>query len=406
MSTLLHGDCRLVLPTLAENSIDSVVCDPPYELGFMGRSWDSTGVAFEVPMWKQVLRVAKPGARLLAFGGTRTFHRLTCAIEDAGWEIRDCLMWLYGQGFPKSHNGEWGGTALKPGWEPIILARKPLSGTVAETFAEHGTGALNIDASRIYTDWSERPESWKASGHSAKPGAEKIAAPPGTGINCHPAGRWPANVLLTHAEDCERVGTKRVKGAAPAGPAAGSRAHGAVFAQDTFTKGMNNGSRVQHVDADGTEEVEAWDCVEGCSVRTLDDQSGTSKDGVAVQRNRDGGVHNSILGAMRKPAGEDVTFGTKGGASRFFYCGKATKRDRGEGNKHPTVKPTKLLEYLIPLITPPRGVVLDHFMGSGSTGVAARRHGFGFVGIELGEAHLATATRRIREVDPLLARSA
>ena len=149
--TIYHGDCREVVPTLAESSVDAVVCDPPYGLSFMGKDWDHgvPGVAF----WREALRVAKPGAHLLAFGGTRTFHRLAVAIEDAGWELRDTIGWLYGSGFPKSHNlkGQWSGwgTALKPAWEPIIVARKPLIGTVAANVLAHGTGAINVDGCRI-----------------------------------------------------------------------------------------------------------------------------------------------------------------------------------------------------------------------------------------------------------------
>ena len=144
---LHHGDCLEVMPTLDADSVDAIISDPPYGLSFMGKAWDH-GVPGEV-FWREALRVAKPGAHLLAFGGTRTFHRLTVAIEDAGWEIRDCVMWVYGSGFPKSHNGEWGGTALKPAWEPIIVARKPLIGTVAANVLAHGTGGINVDACRV-----------------------------------------------------------------------------------------------------------------------------------------------------------------------------------------------------------------------------------------------------------------
>ena len=140
------GDCREIIATLPDCSIDSIVTDPPYELGFMGKKWDATGIAYDVNLWLECLRVLKPGGHLLAFGGTRTYHRMTCAIEDAGFEIRDCIVWLYGSGFPKSHNlkNEWDGwgTALKPANEPIVLARKPLTGTVAANVTEHGTGAL------------------------------------------------------------------------------------------------------------------------------------------------------------------------------------------------------------------------------------------------------------------------
>ena len=148
---IFQGDCRQVMATLPVCSVDAIVTDPPYELGFMGKGWDSTGVANDPETWRQALRVLKPGGYLLAFSGTRTYHRMAVAIEDAGFEIRDQIGWLYGSGFPKSHNGEWGGTALKPAWEPVCMARKPLQGTVAANFAAHGTGGLNIDGCRVGT---------------------------------------------------------------------------------------------------------------------------------------------------------------------------------------------------------------------------------------------------------------
>ena len=302
MITLHHGDCRDIMATMDASSVDAIVTDPPYGLAFMGKDWDHgvPGVEF----WREALRVAKPGAHLLAFGGTRTFHRLACAIEDAGWEIRDTIMWVYGSGFPKSHDvskaidkaagavrekvpatgglhknrnlnddgwskiGEveptmdsafpatdaarqWSGwgTALKPAWEPIIVARKPLCGTVAETVLRHGTGALNIDG-------------------------------------CRAGARWPANV-----------------------------AH-------------------------------------------------------------DGAMHEH---------------------GRYFYCAKTSKADRNDGceNNHPTVKPTELMRYLVRLVTPPGGVVLDPFCGSGSTGRGAILEQAAFIGIELDAEYLEIARRRI-----------
>ncbi|MDE2471436.1 MAG: site-specific DNA-methyltransferase, partial [Bradyrhizobium sp.] len=141
------GDCREVMRSIADSSIDAVITDPPYGLGFMGKAWDRGVPGAE--FWAEMLRVAKPGAYLLAFGGTRTSHRMACAIEDAGWEIRDTIMWIYGSGFPKSHNGPWGGTALKPAHEPIIMARKKLIGTVSANVLAYGTGALNIDLCRV-----------------------------------------------------------------------------------------------------------------------------------------------------------------------------------------------------------------------------------------------------------------
>src|SRR4030067_3066975 len=145
--SVLRGDCLELMPMLGENSVDSIVTDPPYGLSFMGKDWDH--IVPGVHFWQEALKVLKPGGYLLAFGGTRTFHRLACAIEDAGFEMRDTIMWVYGSGFPKSHNGPWGGTALKPAYEPIILARKPLIGTVAANVQAHGTGALNIDDCRV-----------------------------------------------------------------------------------------------------------------------------------------------------------------------------------------------------------------------------------------------------------------
>jgi site-specific DNA-methyltransferase (adenine-specific) len=292
---------------------------------------------------------------MLAFGGTRTFHRLTCAIEDAGWEIRDCLMWVQGQGFPKSldvskaidktlgaqreivgthalpgyakSNVEQGaqarnttefaktsdvaaseeaaqwqgwGTSLKPAWEPIILARRPLAGTVAANVLEHGTGALNIDASRV-------------GGAPRMPG---ITTPGDTrtgGENNPPSGRWPANFMLSHLPECEQVGVQT--------------------------------------------ESEQWKCAPGCPVPVLD-------------------AHAE-------------------GASRFFYCPKVNKAERGEGNNHPTVKPIALLEYLIKLISPPDGVILDPFAGSGSTLLAARNLGFPCIGIEREPAYYDITLSRI-----------
>lgn len=182
------GDCRKVMCTLDADSIDSIVTDPPYGLSFMEKGWDHGVPGTE--FWTEALRIAKPGAHLLAFGGTRTFHRLAVAIEDAGWEIRDCVMWVYGNGFPKSHNlkNEWSGwgTALKPAWEPIIVARKPLDGTVAENVLKYGTGAINIDGCRVGTDTV------------VKNGVDKFPNLYGkynTAVQSEHVGRWPANLI-------------------------------------------------------------------------------------------------------------------------------------------------------------------------------------------------------------------
>lgn len=318
---LIRGDCLEWLPRLPENSVDACVTDPPYHLstakrfgaenaapaksngatgvykrasaGFMGQQWDGGGVAFDPETWAAVYRVLKPGAHLVAFGGSRTYHRLACAVEDAGFEIRDQIMWLYGSGFPKSSNqkGEWEGwgTALKPAHEPIVLARKPFKTTVAKNLAERGCGALNIDGCRVGTD--APPPATTRGGFKNSYEASRSNWGAGDPYEPHTEGRWPANV-------CH----------------------------------------------DGSDEV---------------------------------------VGMLGEPA-------------RFFYCAKASKKDRGEGNNHPTVKPTALMQWLCRLITPPGGVILDPFMGSGSTGKAATREGFGFIGIEQDEKYMAIAEARVR----------
>ena len=329
---ILVGDCRESMATLEAESVDAVVCDPPYELGFMGRKWDASGIAYDLEVWRQALRVLKPGGHLLAFSGSRTYHRMACAIEDAGFDVRDQIMWLYGSGFPKSHDvskgidkaagaerevigldetwikrtgmsaGEgtatyttstfgsasgpnagkittpatdyarrWSGwgTALKPAHEPICMARKPLVGTVAANVLRYGTGAINVDGCRVVGE------------------------------------RWPANVLH-----------------------------------------------------DGSDE--------------------------ATEGLRD--------------------------AARYFYTAKASGEDRDEmlgdvpKNVHPTVKPTDLMRYLVRMVTPPGGLVLDPFTGSGSTGRAAMLEGMRFIGCELSPEYAEIARARIRfTLGPLFA---
>jgi site-specific DNA-methyltransferase (adenine-specific) len=344
-ATLYRGDSREVLPSLEPEQFTACVCDPPYHLtqasrrgsprnndpktpfgrtrlgsrGFMGTTWDGGDTAFQPAFWSDVLRVLMPGAMLLAFGGTRTFHRLLCAIEDAGFEIRDCLMWLYGSGFPKSLDiskalakaaeatelaKRWDGwgSSLKPAWEPIILAMKPLEDTFAENARRHGVAGLNIDGSRI------------GSGQAK--------------------GRWPANLLLDEAAS-----------------------------------------------------------------RLLDTQSGITTSG-AMKHFVGPYPGRNATGFLRGHSGPHNQHGDSGGASRFFYCAKASERDRTcEGqvpNNHPTVKPRSLMEYLCRLVTPPGGgLILDPFMGSGSTGIGALLTGNRFVGIELEPESFEIARERI-----------
>jgi DNA modification methylase len=365
------GDCREVMRLLAAETVDAIVTDPPYGLGFMGRGWDRgvPGVEF----WAEALRVAKPGAHLVAFGGTRTYHRLACAIEDAGWELRDCLQWVYGSGFPKSHNldGDWSGfgTALKPAYEPIILARKPLLGTVAANVQAHGCGALNIDGCRVGTEpaFVERPGCKSVGG--IMNGAEGVRVTDGG------AGRWPANLVLGCA--CER----------------------------------------EH-DPD-------------CAVAMLDAQSG-DQTGSHGRGEGEWKQRNIIYGAMGLSAGPVAR--SAGGASRFFYCAKASRKEREAGlehrqrvgghivagraegsagmtpyagtaagqraNIHPTVKPVSLMRWLVRLVGGKRGSrVLDPFCGSGTTGIACKLEGFEFIGIDSEPAYVQIARDRIETAE-------
>lgn len=430
------GDCIEVLKTIPDNSIDSIVTDPPYHLtsivkrfgkedsapaqygtdgayaraskGFMGKEWDGGDIAFRTDIWEQCYRVLKPGGHLLAFSHSRTYHRMGVAVEDAGFEIRDQIMWIYGSGFPKSlnigksidkiegnkreivsekksgvssrayqseeqttagvhyetkGNSQWEGwgTALKPAHEPIVMARKPLSEkSIAENVLKHGTGGINIDGSRI--EMKDMGIKWE------DPNVKEY----------NEAGRFPANIIFD-----EEAG------------------------------------------------------------KVLDQQSGTLKSGkmkTSHKRHTDGSP-NGIYGKFNPnhPIGE--TYGDSGGASRFFYCPKTSKKDRNEGldnftpktdrqkghgldricgtcgakmlnpedckceepdwitppklNNHPTVKPTDLMRYLINLVTPKGGTTLDPFMGSGSTGKAAVRCGVNFIGIEKEQEYMDIAKARI-----------
>jgi len=365
------GDCREVMSVLADASVDAVITDPPYGLGFMGKAWDR-GVP-SVEFWQEMLRVAKPGAYLLAFGGARTFHRMASAIEDAGWEIRDTIMWLYGSGFPKSHNlGDGRGTALKPAHEPIIMARKPLVGTVAANVLAYGTGALNIDFCRVELPDGVAPEigtpGWggPAKQSTAVPGQE------GATVERHPPsqlGRWPANVIH-----------------------------------------------------DGSEEV----------LSTFPDAPG--QQGRAKDDGQQSG--NAVYGSLRNVTTQpEPRAESERSAARFFYCAKASRKDRDEGcedlplrdggmvsntsgqhitrrdggapgpvrNHHPTVKPTELMRYLCRLVTPPSGTILDPFCGSGSTGKAAVLEWCNFIGIDTESEYVEIARRRIAAAQGMVA---
>jgi site-specific DNA-methyltransferase (adenine-specific) len=395
---ILAGDCRDVMRTMPDCSVDSIVTDPPYGLEFMGKEWDK-GVP-GVDVWRECLRVLKPGGHLLAFAGTRTQHRMCTAIEDAGFEIRDMIAWVYGSGFPKSLDvskaidkaagavrsevvgtklgrpgmakdgrnqsfdgsvntygaggvlssditapateaaRQWQGwgTALKPAMEPITVARKPLAGTVAATVLAHGTGALNIEACRVPGEESTVRPINNIRVHGGRDGAYVglVGQRPTDGrVGGSDAGRWPANVIH-----------------------------------------------------DGSDEVVA---------RFPETASGSRKAGaynVAAGQGRYGD-----FGVGQMPAID----GDSGSAARFFYTAKADSTDRGAGNNHPTVKPTDLMRYLVRLVTPPGGTVLDPFAGSGSTLLAADREQFDAIGIELDPRYVAIARERLRADMPLFA---
>lgn len=316
--------------------------------GFMGKTWDGGGIAFDPKVWRLCWELLPPGGHLLAFGGTRTHHRVWCAIEDAGFEVRDTLAWLYGSGFPKSHNldgdREGWGTALKPALEPICLARKPLAGTVAETVLAHGTGALHVDACRVAISDDDESGSWgsgRSDGSCWSPGRTNGASEP-EGARHH-LGRWPANVL--HDGSPEVLAAFPVLGVSSGGvmsPAGGAKVYAGGWRNDP-------------------------------------------------SRGNAGGL------------------GDTGSAARFFYCAKADASDRAD-SRHPTVKPIALLRWLIRLVTPPGGTVLDPFAGSGTTGEAALRDGFRAVLIEREAEYVADINRRLARIrggdTPLFAEAA
>jgi DNA modification methylase len=454
---VLHGDCVELMRAMPECSVDSIVTDPPYELGFMGKAWDGAGIAYSLDMWREALRVLKPGGHLLAFGGTRTYHRMACAIEDAGFEIRDSIHWVYGSGFPKSLNvgkaidkaagverevhgyesrhinrpetdswdksalprkgfglpgarqpgglfpvtapatdearrWEGWGTALKPAHEPVVVARKPLSGTVAGNVLVWGTGGLNIDGCRVAPSgppiptitgkgtlggtgdgwdrpWKNDPEQVAAREARAKSAIDKANL----------SGRWPANIVL-----------------------------------------------------------------DGAAAAALDQQSGerpgmkrtTLRRGATTGRSLGG---ENTFGAARPYYEDEVGYSDSGGASRFFtqadfgpddwpfvYQAKPSKRERNAGldglpekrregttpqapgrqmhgqtdrmpaaNHHPTVKPVALMRHLVRLVTPPGGTVLDPFAGSGTTLVAAVLEGMHAIGCEMTDEYLPIIRGRV-----------
>ena len=354
---ILNLDCRHGLAMLPDNSVDAILTDPPYELGFMGHAWDRSGIAYDVAMWREALRVLKPGGHMLAFSGSRTYHRMTCAIEDAGFEVRDSIMWVYGSGFPKSldiskaldklHGAErqvvgqqyraaqlwegWG-TGLKPAHEPICVARKPMAAdTVAANVMAWGVGGINIDSCRVPIDPTADASQLRTMNVSQHDGAD------GWGMNttrANPAarvlgeeGRWPANFIHDGSPEVLAMfpETKPSK--------SGGKSGSTAIWGDGSAKKLERG---------GFDDA-------GSAARFFQQCQWTQED-----------LERALL----------------------FYCAKASKREKGQGNTHPTVKPVALGRYLARLICPPGGTLLDIFAGSGSFGISAKLEGFDFMGFE------------------------
>ncbi len=454
---LYLGDCMEELKLIPDSRIDSIVTDPPYGIAFMGKDWDEEkSIAFDEAFWKECLRVAKPGAHLVAFGAARTYHHLATAIEKAGWEIRDSLHWLYGSGFPKSldvskaidkaagvereivgvrpgHENfigrdndirfdktsgfyrpwmddqkavdryhsltapatdeakQWKGwgTALKPSHEPIVLARKPLSEkTVAANVLKHGTGGLNIDASRIdyisHDDLKSATFGVSSSGGDLYQGKDTSCKFDGPPKPANPLGRWPANSIFSHSEGCIEVGVSESSSPQTAPKPKGKRPGG--FAN----VGANKGDSVPNGPTYKGESTVVYECVDGCPVKELDEQSeGVSRFFYVAKPSKsekNAGceyLEDKLGGSLE--GGNDKRRGDEDGEPQL----KPTK------NHHPTVKPVKLMEYLCNLITPPGGIVLDPFLGSGTTGIAAMNKGFRFVGIEREREYMEIAQARI-----------
>lgn len=459
---VLVGDCKSLLRSLPAASVHACITDPPYHLtqvsrggsprnfvdnpygrtrlgtdrGFMGMTWDGGDIAFDPELWAEVLRVLKPGGHAAVFAATRTFHRVAVAVEDAGFEVRDCISWVSAQGFPKSRsvyrldilpqaskavaaavgdeNVEWGdpgrdgtavsielfskpvtvrrcddgtyslpadmawmegvGTALKPAHELILLARKPFNVTLGANLVQHGVGALDIDAARVGTAadvpsvkavrQTDYPQSYDGNG----PGwGRSRGGKAGDAVEWEPrGGRWPANFLLAHSEECEVVGSRRV------------RAHGSVSGDEPSLPTTNVYGEFKerrafdaYGDGDGWETVEEWDCAPGCPVAAIDQQGG-GEDGAS--RFFPSFPSDDPLDKLDVP---------------FLFCPKAPAAERpvGEdGTRHATVKPLRAMQWLVRLLGGQTGnVILDPFLGSGTTAEAALNEGYTFVGCEISD---------------------
>jgi DNA modification methylase len=470
---LIQGEALEELRKLDANSVEAMVSDPPAGISFMGKEWDAKDnfILRMSEIYKECLRVLKPGAHGFVWAIPRTSHWTATALEDAGFEIRDVVTHIFGSGFPKSldiskaidkaagkepietsipkpyktrwadpskPSGGYGilsatsqdethyfqeylkepstleakqwqgwGTALKPASEHWILIRKPISEkTVAANVLKHGCGGINIDESRInYTSEADKASAIPQGRITTKSTSQGMACTASQAEGASNTvelnrkewankmqGRFPANLVLSHNEDCEPIWTFK--------------------------------------DGETTSSIDSYQCTPGCAVAMLDEQSGTLKSGNLLPGHKRG--DSTLIPYGGGGTIEKVYGGDQGGASRFFYCAKASKRERNEGcdglpeklveigderpsgnswerrdkrqttpraNHHPTVKPLRLMSYLITMISPPNGTVLDPFMGSGSTGVAALRLGFKFIGIEREAEYHEIATARIKALD-------
>jgi len=454
INTVHNGDCLEVLKTFPDNSLDSIVTDPPYGLGqvkdisallnswmngengdeyvgkngFMAKEWDKS-----VPsplVWKECFRVLKPGGHALVFAGTRTVDLMAISLRLGGFEIREQIYWHYGQGFPKSMNlykknnscPKELGTALKPSTEPICLVRKPLSEkTIVDNVLKHGTGGINIDDSRIklQTEGEDSRLGGKGNWKSDKMAKNVYEGGyKGEDVSSSPLGRFPSNVILSHHLECVCTGTTEI--------GSGENKKGTTPRSNKgFKLSGKNADRSNSIVNYGKETIEKWECVDGCPVQMMDEQSGISKSSGGKPKSAhswkgfNGESDTANLGGL----------GDIGGASRFYYCAKASKAERNLGlatlkpknashdgrkkkienafqrhenvqsNFHPTVKPVKLMEYLVTLITPKGGVCLDPFAGSGTTLVACKKKGFNYVGIEMGSEYIPIIEKRIAYYD-------
>lgn len=392
-----HSDCIAFMQGLPSNHVDAIVTDPPYELGFMGKGWDKTGIANSVEMWAEALRVLKPGGHLLAFSGSRTYHRMTCAIEDAGFEVRDQIMWLYGSGFPKSMDVSKA-IDKAAGAEREVVGYKPIAYSDSDCWGTPNSNSTNkgVFAGLVYGDGEQEvgfgkgtpitapatpaAKQWQGWGTALKPAHEPIC------VARKPLIGTVAENVLTWGTGGVNVDGCRVVGVPPSVPQPSFNSPtGRTYGMKTG-EGRNgdishaSGRWPANVIHDGSEEVLA-----GFPERT-------SGGGNKNTGNRMNGIN---IGHGLGQGNGDGVGGDSGSAARFFYCAKASKADRGEGNNHPTVKPAELMRYLCRLVTPPGGLVFDPFTGSGSTGKAAILEGFRFLGCDMTVEYVDIARARI-----------